>query len=88
MISVDLGDALSDFTTSYNKAFEGNQGERPERVNNNISGTHLVLGYDNNQFITSNAASHNAKPILPAPANTRSYGTNISLGSDEGQFHS
>jgi hypothetical protein len=88
VISVDLGDTLTDFTTSYKRAHDGTQGERAERANNNIAGTHLVLGYDNNKFLTSNAATHNAKPLLPAPANTRSYGTNISLGTDQGQFAS
>jgi hypothetical protein len=88
IISVDLGDALTDFTTSYNKAYDGTQGERAERANNNIAGTHLVLGYDNNKFLTSNAATHNIKPILPVSANSRSYATNISLGTDQGQFHS
>ncbi len=88
VISVDLGDTLTDFTTSYNKAYEGTQGERAERASNNNTGGNLVLGYDNNHFLTSNAATHNIKPILPSVANTRSYGTNINLGSDSGHYSS
>lgn len=29
IISVDLGDSLTDFTTTYHKAYDGSQGERP-----------------------------------------------------------
>jgi hypothetical protein len=88
IISVDLGDTLTDFTTSYNKAYDGTQGDRPEKANTNIGNTHLVLGYDQGQFVTSNAAIHNAKPLNASTGKGRSYVTNINLGSDQGHFHS
>lgn len=88
IISVDLGDTLTDFTTSYNKAYDGTQGERAEKASNAVSNTHLVLGYDHNHFLTSNAASHNLKPITSNHPKGRSYGTNINLGTDQTNFHS
>lgn len=89
IISVELGDALTDFTTSYNRAHDGSQGERVQRnPNNNTAATNLVLGYDSNPFLTTNAVTHNPKPIPSASGAARSYATNISLGSDQGNFHS
>lgn len=83
---MDLGDTLTDFTTSYNKAFDGTQGARTQPYQNPNS--NLVFGYDQGQFVTSNAASHNIKPISNSKGPGRSYQTNISLGTDGGQFNS
>ncbi len=88
IISVDLGDTLTDFTTSYNKAYDGTQGEKAEKAGNSVSNTHLVLGYDQNNFVTSNAAIHNIKPISSNNGKGRSYVTNINLGNDQPHFHS
>lgn len=38
--------------------------------------------------MTSNAATHNIKPISNSKGPGRSYQTNISLGTDGGQFNS
>jgi len=87
IVNVDLGDSLTDFTTSYKRTYDGAQGVRPEKVNSN-SGPNLILGYDQHHYTTSNAASHNLKPITNNQAPVRNYGTNITLGGDHNHYHS
>lgn len=82
-----MGDTLSDFTTSYHKAYDGTQGNRREKINSN-SGNNVVLGYDPNMYATSSAASHNSKPMLTNKGPVRNYETNILLGADNNQFAS
>lgn len=86
VVNVDLGDTLTDFTTSYHKAYDGSQGGRPDRLT--AAPASIVLGYDPNAYTTSNAASHNAKALPNSKAPARNYGTNIVLGGDGPHFHS
>lgn len=56
IVSVDLGDSLTNFATSYNSAYDGTQAPRTEKIDNNSGPTNLILGYDKGAFITSNQA--------------------------------
>ena len=83
---MDLGDSLTDFTSSYNRAYEGGQGGRPEMVNTNTRQSNLTLGYDGDHYQTSQGASHNSKPVQPFKHIGRSYGDNIVLGDSHGGY--
>lgn len=87
-VNVDLGDSLTDFATSYNRAFEGGQGGRPEKVNNNNRASNLTLGYDNSNYLTSQGATHNQKPVESYKQVSRTYGDNILLGDNQLAFDS
>ena len=88
IVSIELGDTLADFTTSYKKNFDGAQAPRTEKVDNNTGKTNLVLGYDQPAFTTTHSTSHAPKPITTSKNVQRSYGTNIVFGGDSGNFHS
>lgn len=85
---IELGDSLTDFTTSYKKTYDGAQAAKNDKVDNNVRESNLVFGYGNTAYQTSNNAAHNAKPIAVNRAAERNYGTNVILGGDGGNYHS
>jgi hypothetical protein len=88
IVSVDLGDTLTNFATSYNSSYDGAQAPRTEKIDNNSGPTNLILGYDKGAFVTSSQAELGPKAISANNRVQRSYEGNVVFGGDGNNYHS
>ena len=89
IVHIELGDSLTDFTSSYKRTFDGAQGQQNDgKVDNNIRQSNLVFGFGGNGYQTSSNSAHNSKPISTTKGQERSYVGNVLMGSDAGNYHS
>ena len=88
VVSVELGDTLTDFTTSYKNTYTGTQAPPTQQANSGLGKNNLVLGYDSNPYVTSSQQYLDHKNIAATKALPRNYHNNISLGSDPVPYQS
>ena len=88
LVHVSLGDALSDFSTSYKNNFDGAQADPLGQVANKSRDSNLVFGFGGTGYQTSNHSAHDSKPVAASKPIERTYGNNILMGADPISYHS
>ena len=84
---INLGDSLTQFTTTYNQTHDHKEGERANPGDPNmIRKSNMILGNDRSNFETQNNATYTQKPIQNYHSSQRSNISSISLGTEGNNF--